>query len=89
MGDSIIVRVSDLRAKIQDLRRDGMDYVEVSILEPDEFDGETIPACIQLSGCKVRDTHLWTDYDPVEALPKNEELLDNSLSGIHQSSNLI
>lgn len=88
MADSVVVRVSDLRAKIQDLRRDGMDYVEVSISEPDDFEGEIIPACVYLSGCKVSDTHVWTDYEPVEALPKNKELLDHSLTGIHQSSSL-
>ena len=88
MADSIVVRVSDLRAQIQNLRKVGMDYVEVSISEPDEFDGETIPACLYLSGCKLSDTHVWTDCYPVEAVSKNEELLDNSLSGIHQSLNL-
>ena len=44
MSDSIFLRVSDLRTRIQELRRDGIEYVELSILDSDDDDGETIPA---------------------------------------------
>lgn len=74
MADSIIVKVSDIRACIQEVRRDGMDYVEISISDPDKFDGEIIPACVNISGYKLGNAGMWVDYDPVEAIPDNEEL---------------
>ena len=89
MADSIIVKVSDIRACIQEARRDGMDYVKISISDPDEFDGEILPACIDIAGCKLRNTGMWVDYDPVEAIPDNEKLLNDSTFGVHMSPGLI
>lgn len=89
MSDTIVVSVSELRSRLQDIRRDGMEYVMLSISEPDEFDGEVIPASIALSACKAHDTNVWADYDEVESLPDNENLIKECCLGIHMSSNLL
>lgn len=40
MRDSIIVSISELRSLVQDARRTGKQYVQLSILEPlDDSDG--------------------------------------------------
>ena len=51
MRNSIIVSVSELRSLIQDVRRTGKTYVEVTISDSFEDDGETYPA--ELSLCTI------------------------------------
>lgn len=89
MAGSIIVKVSELRTRIQDIRRDGVDYVEISISDAEEFDGDILPASISFSGCKMQDDSTWIDYEDVDAVPNNEELLNKSAFGVHMSSNLL
>lgn len=84
MADSIVVSVSELRSRLQDIRRDGMDYVEISLSEADE----DLPACINFSACKSYDTQTWSDYEEVEAVPENEKLIEACLYGTHMSSNM-
>ena len=89
MAYSIIVKVSELRSRIQDIRRDGNEYVEISISDPDEIDGDALPACLNFSGCKASDPNTWVDYDEVEAVENEETLKASSLEAIHMSSNLL
>ena len=46
MRDSIIVSISELRSLVQDARRTGKQYVQLSILEPldDSDGGEPVPS---------------------------------------------
>ena len=83
--DSIIVSVSELRSRLQDIRRSGAEYVRVSLMEADE----DLPACINLSACKLYDTNEWYDFDGVDALPNQSELENDYLFGINISSNLL
>ena len=83
--DSIVVSVSELRSRLQDIRRSGMEYVQISFSEADD----ELPACINFSACKAYNTKEWTDFDEVEALPNNKELIKDCLVGIHMSSNLL
>lgn len=48
MRDSIIVSVSELRSLIQDVRRTGKNYVQVTISDSYEDDGEFYPAELSL-----------------------------------------
>ena len=50
MRDSIIVSISELRSLVQDARRTGKQYVQLSILEPldDSDGGEPVPAELSL-----------------------------------------
>ena len=89
MKDSIIVKVSDLRSTIQDVRRSGCDVVSLSFLEPDEFDGEIIPASLSLSACKSAAPDEWFDFEEVEAVSNEDELVEQSLTAMHMSSNLL
>lgn len=83
--DSIIISVSELRSRLQDIRRSGSEYVRVSFLEADD----DLPASICFAACKAHDTTTWTDFDDVDALPNNEELEKEYLDGIGISSNLL
>lgn len=86
---SIIIKVSDLRSRIQDMRRSGMDYVELTILEESEYDGEILPASLELSGCKNYDTDMWVDFEGLYEVENNKELHQKSASGVHMSDNLL
>lgn len=88
MANSIILKVSELRSCIQELRRDGIEYVELSILDPDENDGDFIPATLEFSGCKFNDPDLWLDYEGLEAVENSKELEEKSFLSPHASSNL-
>lgn len=85
MSDSIIVKVSDLRSLVQDVRRGGMDYVEISVSEADD----ELPASLNLSACSANDTHTWVDFEPLDAVDNAESLQKDSFYGVHMSSNLL
>lgn len=89
MKDSIIVKVSELRSMLQDIRRSGCELVSLTINEADEFDGDTIPPCISFSACKEYSPDEWIDFDVVEAVPNESELTEKSLTAMHMSSNLL
>lgn len=88
MADSIILKVSELRSLIQELRRDGIEYVELSILDSEEDNGEFIPASLEFSGCKFNEPDFWLDYDSLYAVENSKELEKKSFSSPHSSSNL-
>lgn len=50
--DSIVVNVSELLSRLQEIQRDGMDYVELFLIEA----GDDLPACVNLSACEASDT---------------------------------
>ena len=89
MSDSIFLSVSDLRTRIQELRRDGIEYVELSILDSDDDDGETIPASLEISGCKFNEHEFWFDYEGLDSVENSNELEEKSLSSPHASSNFL
>lgn len=63
----IVVPVSSLHKLIKELRADKMDYVELSILEPDEEEGD--PACLFPSGFNSSDLDMQVDYDTIDHVP--------------------
>lgn len=89
MKDTIIVKVSDLRSVIQDVRRSGCDTVSLSILEGEQEDGYTTPASISIEGCKSFEPDTWFDFDDVDAVPNENELIQKSVKAFHVSDNLI
>lgn len=66
--DNIIISVADLLKLSKELKADGMDYVELSTLEPQEVDGDIIPACLWASGFKSSNLNMRTNYEEVEAV---------------------
>lgn len=89
MADSIILNVSELRSRIQDLRRDGIKYVELSISDSDEIDGDVLPPSLNFSGCTATDLDTWFDYEELDAVDNESELQERSFNALHMSSNLI
>ena len=90
MENSIIVSVSELRSRIQDVRRSGMDFVELTILPADkDDDDEIIPASLELSASKYSETSEWVDFEEIFALDNEEELKEQSLTSVHMSDNLL
>lgn len=67
--DRIVVSVSELLALAKELDADGMDYVELTILEPQEDDGDVIPASLWASAFKASSPDITTDYDDIEHVP--------------------
>ena len=55
--DSIVVNVSELLSRLQEIQRDGMDYVELFLIEA----GDELPACVNLSLAK----HLIPEHGPI------------------------
>lgn len=91
MRDSIIVSVSELRSLVQDVRRSGKEYVQLSILEPldDEDGGEPVPAELSLSAFDPNESDMCIDFDTIYA-PENESELSDKISlAAHMSSNLL
>ena len=89
MRNSIIVKVTELRSMMQDIRRSDCDVVRLTINDVDEFDGDTIPACISLSACRASSPDKWIDFDDIDAVSNESELEDRSLTAMHMSSNLL
>ncbi len=62
--NSIVVNVSELLSRLQEIQHDGMDYVELFLTEADD----DLPACVNLSACEASDTGAWIDYEEIDAL---------------------
>lgn len=91
MKDSIIVSVSELRSLVQDVRRSGKEYVQLSILEPldDEDGGEPFPAELSLSAFDPNSPDMCIDYESIYAPENESELSDKIAFATHMSSNLL
>lgn len=86
MRNSIIVSVAELRSLIQDVRRTGKTYVEVTISDSFEDDGETYPAELSLCTC---DSEECIEFEPIYP-PDNEAELSAAMDGAaHMSSDLL
>lgn len=62
----ITVRVKDLEKMVNELSADKVDYVEIFILEPDELDGEVIPATLHFEAYDGIGGGV--DYEEIEAV---------------------
>ena len=64
--ENIVVPVSALLKLAKELEADGMEYVQLSILDPDDDEGEIIPAALSASGFKSSTPDFRTDYEEIE-----------------------
>lgn len=87
--NSIIVKVSELRSKLQDIRRSGCELVCLTILDADESNGEPLPPCITFTACKEYNPDEWIDFEEVEAVSNENELTEKLLYGTVMGSNLL
>lgn len=87
-GSSIIVSVSELRSRVQDLRRKGLDFVELTIYPSGISDGEPSTGSLEFSGSKRSDTSQWADFEELYAVEDEKELEEKSLNAYHMSDDL-
>lgn len=59
-----IVKTSDLLKVAKELVEEGMDYVEISLSEPDE----ELPAMVSFCAAEVGELDGWTDFDELEVV---------------------
>lgn len=64
--ENIVVPVSALLKLAKELEADGMEYVQLSILDPDDDEGEIIPAALLASGFKSSTPDFRTDHEEIE-----------------------
>ena len=59
----ITVKVSELLAKVQEIAAQGFEFVEISEIEGDEFDGETLPKSLNFTA--IGDYNL-VDFEEID-----------------------
>lgn len=64
--DSIVVKVSDLYEKANELYKDNMEFVELSICEADTCVGELMPPCIIFHATKKDEPFACIDCDGID-----------------------
>ena len=77
MLDHIVVTVEELLEQLELMRDDGMRFVELSIAPPEEYDGEMLPARLDLSAVEDPEAPVLTDYDPIDAADVHIDALGN------------
>jgi hypothetical protein len=66
MTDTITLNIDELLDQINQMKKDGMKYVKLLILDEEELDGDTIPKTLSLSACKNINDTLIFDYEMIE-----------------------
>lgn len=59
-----IVKTSDLLNVAKELAEEGLDYVEISLYEPDE----DIPATVNFCAAEAREPDGWVDFADIEVV---------------------
>lgn len=83
--DNVVVKVSDLLAKAQELTNAGMKYVSLTTLDGQEYDGETFPPVLQFDAIESDDDFMYIDFESIDLV----EFEEDSAADIHISSNLL
>lgn len=68
MAEFITVKVSDLYDRAKQMKDDGMDFVQISILDEQEMDDGIIPSSLWLSASSKKESFMAVDYEEIEAL---------------------
>lgn len=71
---AIVLRVSELKRLAGALAKDGMDYVQVALLEGDV--GEGLPPSAAFTGLRAVRPFEMADYDELEGVPTREADFD-------------
>ena len=62
-----IISASELYQKAKEILNDGMDYVVISFMEPDETDSDDpLPAAVHFDAFKKHGSCVWTDYEEID-----------------------
>jgi hypothetical protein len=68
--DSIVLRVSELKKLAGELSKDGMQYVQVALLEGDV--GEGLPPSAAITGLRSDRPFELINYDELDGVPETE-----------------
>ena len=71
--NDVVVKVSELLAKVQELSDAGMEYVALTVLDEDEFDGETIPASLHFDAIESDDSFMSIDFEEIDLISLDED----------------
>lgn len=66
MSDNITLNVKELFDQINKIKNDGMNYVDLTILDEEEFEGDLIPKTLSLTAYKHKDDCVYFDYEMIE-----------------------
>jgi len=61
----LTLKISDLQTHLKEMKRDGMEYVELSLFDSEEIDGDIMPPGLSLSGFKSDESDMRVDYEEV------------------------
>lgn len=61
-----IVRLSDLFQRIKEMQTDGMDYVQIELVEADiTMPNNPIPPCVHFDGFQKQNSSCCVDYEDI------------------------
>lgn len=66
MDNTIVVNVDELFNQIKEMKNDGMKYVELLILEAENFENDIIPKTLSLSASESFPIYSSVDYEMIE-----------------------
>lgn len=64
--DHIVIKVDELLKKAQELKESKMDYVELTLIEPDD----ELPACVDFQAIGKEDEFAVVCFEEINAAPK-------------------
>lgn len=59
-----VVSASELYRLAEEIVNDGMDYVEITLMEPDE----ELPAAVHFEAARKAGLEIWEDYEELEVV---------------------
>lgn len=66
MCSSITINVNELFDQINKIKNDGMNYVNLTILDEEEIEGDLIPKTLALSAFINKADNIYIDYEMLE-----------------------
>lgn len=66
--DTITINLADLSRLVREMEEDNIATVTITITPPDEYDGESSPACIQFEGATAAEPMHGICYDEIESI---------------------
>ena len=68
-----IISASELYQKAKEILNDGMDYVAISFMEPDEIDtDDPLPAAVHFDAFKKSTPEAWIDFEEINVVDFTE-----------------
>lgn len=65
-----VVSASALFQRAKEMLNDGMDYVAISLMEPDDtLEDDPLPASVHFEAFKAHEPEMWIDYEDIDVEP--------------------